>query len=81
MTHLDEKEKDFLRKFKGFKEKGDFLKQEESGLSELDFSIVALRLDKNTGLIKAMGETVQEIYTVAKLTILGKDFLQNHPDL
>ena len=88
MTKLNEKEKDFLKKMKEkltLKQEESglpmiTLTQEESGLTKLEYNVVAFSL-KDKGLIEIMGETDQGGCTIVSLTILGEDYLQNHPDL
>ena len=88
MTYLNEKEKDFLKKIKEkltlTQEESGLpmitLTQEESGLSKLDYNLVASSFIAKKW-IKAMGETDKGGYIIVKLTMLGVDNLQNHPDL
>jgi hypothetical protein len=88
MTKLNEKEKDFLKKMK---EKLTLTQEEtglpmitltqgESGLTIFDYNNVVLSL-KDNKLIEPIGKgTEQSGYTIVELTILGRNYLQNHPN-
>ena len=86
MKPLNEKEKDFLKKLKEkltlTQEESGLpmitLAQEESGLTIFDYNVVVLSL-KDKKLIEPIGKgTDPGGYIIVSLTILGKEYIQNH---